>query len=124
MAPELQRICHGEDPADVIPNSGNVPRDVYIDEWVRQLAEMAPAGTLSVARAFIEEWRRHRANGSPKATDKVKAVRLMICESCDVLDPESRKCRSCGCPVDRKTGWADSDCPLGEWSEVVAITGT
>lgn len=119
MAPELRSICAGTDPVDAIDSDlPSVPRQVYLDDWTASLAELDPAGLMEAAKSFLAEWRRHRANGSPKASTEIQGRRLMICESCDVLDPATRRCKSCGCPVKRKAAWADSFCPLGEWDAV------
>lgn len=58
-----------------------------------------------------------------------KSRRLAICESCDRLDTEARRCKVCKCFVDAKTSALTNfnplrgrnevtHCPMGFWGDV------
>jgi hypothetical protein len=64
-----------------------------------------------------------------RVTDEEKRRRLAICESCDRLDAESRRCKVCKCYVDAKTSAKTNfnplrgrneitHCPAGFWGDV------
>lgn len=59
---------------------------------------------------------------APSATPEVTAQRRAICAGCDQRQVrkmpvvgEFAVCGACGCPIDRKTARADSQCPLKKW---------
>jgi hypothetical protein len=62
---------------------------------------------------------KYKLAGSPTTPTEIQNERLTICESCDRLEPISRSCYECGCPVDEKVKWGTERCPLGKWEAVV-----
>lgn len=62
---------------------------------------------------------KYKLAGSPTTPLEIQNERLTICESCDRLEPISRSCYECGCPVDEKVKWGTERCPLGKWEAVV-----
>lgn len=75
-----------------------------------------PAPTLpQMVVNFTTAAVRHVAEGRPKATEQQKADRLAICRSnvCG-LYADGDRCMhtSCGCFLQLKADWADSQCPL------------
>jgi len=111
MGPELHSICRGDPDA---PIHESVTRETYLDAWIRELADQDPPSLYASARPFMIAHRNHIAAGSPEAPAAIAAERLALCEECDLLDPKTLRCRSCGCYVERKTKWADAECPLPE----------
>lgn len=64
-----------------------------------------------------------------RVDETTKAVRYAVCKACDRYDPESDKCRECGCFMAVKTGTKThrnpangmrveiTHCPLGKWDD-------
>lgn len=46
---------------------------------------------------------------------EVSDKRLVICKQCEHFDSTFRKCLKCGCFMDAKTLFMDSECPVGKW---------
>lgn len=82
---------------------------VYLDMYDEKMP-----GFVSQAAGFISTAAKHIAGGAVKASDEIVKHRLSICEKCPLLQ-SSRKCKACGCPVDRKVQWEVSECPKKKW---------
>lgn len=57
----------------------------------------------------------HAKNKFGKSTEEERARRLSICDSCEYLIKESKRCSACGCHVEIKSKWESSQCPLKKW---------
>lgn len=68
---------------------------------------------------YTESFIKYKLAGSPTTPTEIQNEHLTICESCDSLEPVSRSCYECGCPVDEKVKWGTERCPLGKWETVV-----
>jgi len=55
-------------------------------------------------------------SGFETVPPNIKAARLQICEKCPSYEPESGKCRECGCVMSIKASLSAEKCPLNEWS--------
>lgn len=49
------------------------------------------------------------------AAPEVIEIRLKTCEECPRLFRTTRQCKECGCFVDAKTRFKNSECPLKKW---------
>ena len=45
---------------------------------------------------------------------KIADERMAICKTCEHLE-NFRRCNKCGCFMDAKTMFMDSECPLDKW---------
>ena len=45
----------------------------------------------------------------------VSDKRMAICKECEHFNATLRKCGKCGCFMDAKTLFMDSECPIGKW---------
>lgn len=51
----------------------------------------------------------------PAAVNEMADKRIAICNSCDKLNTENRRCLLCGCFMDLKVFLPDVECPLRKW---------
>ena len=63
---------------------------------------------------------KHTLSGRKEVTDEVFEERISKCKGCDYFDPEKIVCKhqDCGCFLEIKCKWADSECPIGEWNAI------
>ena len=52
-------------------------------------------------------------SGMRNTSEEEFAERMSICDTCEWRS--GSRCMKCGCFVDKKAGWASSDCPIGKW---------
>lgn len=57
----------------------------------------------------------HVKEGAPAAPDHIMEARLNICANCTLRNLEN--CSACGCPLPKKTSWADQFCDHGKWNQ-------
>ncbi len=70
---------------------------------------------VKMARQFVAASAKQAIAGMPKRSeDEIKRIKA-ICESCDELNNEDRRCYACGCKMDVKMTWATTKCKLGKW---------
>jgi len=78
-------------------------------------SQMPSVGKM--AKGFMKTAGQALANG--KVTREVRDERYATCEACPMFNPESKRCRECGCFMQAKT-WIAGDkkmlCPLDKWS--------
>lgn len=55
-------------------------------------------------------------SGFQKADDETYNRRLRICEGCEFLDKEHKRCLKCGCFVKAKAAMGSESCPIGKWN--------
>jgi hypothetical protein len=55
----------------------------------------------------------HVQAGVPTTPDKIMEARLNICANCEARNVMN--CSACGCPLPKKTSWADQFCDHGKW---------
>lgn len=72
-----------------------------------------PPGWVEKAANYAKAKLQHIANGSPSVSLTVLQERLDVCSLCPLRNDEF--CGACGCPVEKKAGWADQECPVGKW---------
>jgi hypothetical protein len=48
---------------------------------------------------------------------RIAEERMNICKSCEHLE-NLRRCNKCGCFMDAKTMFMDSECPIEKWGPV------
>tara|TARA_R110000765_G_scaffold288759_4_gene384972 strand:+ start:4330 stop:6237 length:1908 start_codon:yes stop_codon:yes gene_type:complete len=65
------------------------------------------AGNLAIAL------KEHIATGSESTSKEKFEKRLEICSMC--THRTDKQCSICGCFVDKKAMWAESECPIGKW---------
>lgn len=51
------------------------------------------------------------------APDTIAMERLEICQGCDRFEPDTSRCRECGCFMNLKANLAASECPIGKWDK-------
>lgn len=56
----------------------------------------------------------HVKQGAPAAPDEIMEARLNICANCEARNVDH--CSVCGCPLTKKTSWADQYCDHGKWT--------
>lgn len=75
---------------------------------------------------FLLAWTKHKLSGSKNVPENVYRERLKSCFGCPFLVSEygTPTCGKCGCPVLKKTEWADQECPLPEprWKKFINNT--
>jgi hypothetical protein len=49
---------------------------------------------------------------------EISEQRLEICRSCEYLLERFDQCDKCGCFMNAKTLFMDSECPIGKWGPV------
>ncbi len=79
--------------------------------------------TLKGVRSYVLSTVDYVMSGMYDTPDEERARRLALCEACDRLNPENRKCIECTCVVDYKTTRASEVCPLGKWGPVSGASG-
>ena len=67
------------------------------------------AGNLAIALT------EHVSTGSHSTSKEEFENRLAVCSMC--THRTDKQCSVCGCFVDKKASWKESECPLGKWSE-------
>jgi hypothetical protein len=79
-------------------------------------------GLATMAVNFGKAVVTHVASGLATVPDDVFDDRMTICRACEYHDPDSERCRACGCPVASKARMASQRCPLPEpkWVELSA----
>lgn len=68
-----------------------------------------PPGVWKKALNFTKALAAHAVAGSVMADDETWAARLDVCMMCPSRAFDT--CAECGCPVDKKTSWAEQECP-------------
>ena len=58
----------------------------------------------------------------PLAGDYRQELRLAECTMCASRNGD--RCGECGCPIEKKTSWAQEQCPLGKWGTVTTEGGS
>ena len=68
---------------------------------------------MTMAKNLIRAVADHVADGAQKASDEIYEERLLTCSMC----PHRRdnRCTVCGCFVEKKAAWKESECPIGLW---------
>lgn len=58
--------------------------------------------------------------GFPNVPSGEIDVRIKICESnkCQLFEPVERRCKGCGCFIDKKATYNAEQCPVGAWPEL------
>ena len=79
-----------------------------------------PPGALRKALNFTKALAAHAQAGQKLVSDEVHAARLELCVVCEHRFHDV--CGQCGCPVDKKSSWAEQSCPLSppKWEAVEA----
>ena len=72
-------------------------------------------GITTMAKEFAKETAKHIKAGAPKRSDEEVNRIKAICEACDELNPQSKRCYLCGCKMDRKIPWATAHCRIEKW---------
>jgi hypothetical protein len=95
-----------------IPIPGEPPpeEDPRFDPLLQSLTVPEYPSLLSQAATLAASTARHVAAGMPMVTAHEKETRLAICHACPSYD--AGRCRSCGCVLEIKCGWALESCPL------------
>tara|TARA_R100000008_G_scaffold26150_1_gene14237 strand:- start:21378 stop:21617 length:240 start_codon:yes stop_codon:yes gene_type:complete len=58
---------------------------------------------------------RYAMQGFPNVSEKVYEDRMMICNSCELLNKEKGACMACGCAVEYKGRMETESCPKKKW---------
>lgn len=58
-------------------------------------------------------------SGFAKAMEAEHKKRISLCEECEFFVSKERRCEACGCFVEEKTKWNDSECPKGKWDKLL-----
>lgn len=66
---------------------------------------------LDLAKSLAAESAKWIVAGMPLTPDKIRADRLGACAPCEHLDPDSQRCKVCGCFVGAKVWLATAQCP-------------
>jgi hypothetical protein len=64
----------------------------------------------------------HVQAGAPATPDNIMEQRLDICANCMMRNVEA--CSACGCPLPKKTAWADQYCDHGKWGPYQSMIST
>lgn len=64
---------------------------------------------------FIRALFRHIFAGRENVYFAEYIERLRTCNKCEHIDKHRYTCGVCGCKMDVKCKWADSECALGKW---------
>jgi hypothetical protein len=90
--------------------------------WDGKAAPVAPQklSFLQKATRYAKALARHKANGSLIVPDDVRATRRVLCDACDLRDPDKDECKVCGCSLHAtilgdKLAWASESCPKAKW---------
>jgi hypothetical protein len=85
--------------------------------------QLTPPGLIKSIFNYGIALVRHTLNGSPQTPEPIQIARLDICKACTNYISEDGKCSECGCYVEEKVKWADSECPLKspKWKAVVGV---
>lgn len=67
---------------------------------------------------FIRALFRHIFAGRENVYFAEYIERLRTCNKCEHIDKHGYICGVCGCKMDVKCKWADSECALGRWKSV------
>ena len=81
------------------------------EETPRQ--EVTLPSKLQMAKNFIQSAAKHVVTGAQSVNSETQEARLEICNNCEFLKKDELRCGKCGCPVQTKTKWATSTCPIG-----------
>lgn len=49
---------------------------------------------------------------------RISDERLTICNSCEHYIKKTTKCEKCGCFMEYKTLFLNSECPIGKWNSI------
>jgi hypothetical protein len=49
-------------------------------------------------------------------TDEIYNTRMSICNACDFLRKEDKRCTQCGCYMEAKSKFKKTYCPVGKWN--------
>lgn len=77
-------------------------------------AETMPS-LLEQAYNLAASMSEYAKSGFKNVSDEVYKERISICDGCDLLRKEDRRCYECGCFVDKKAYIAVEECPKKKW---------
>ena len=84
-----------------------------------------PSGWKQAWNVLGAAWRNQSASVltgfGPLAGTPDQEARLAECTLCPSRNGD--RCGECGCPIEKKTSWAQEQCPLGRWSLVTVEEG-
>jgi hypothetical protein len=63
--------------------------------------------------SFVKAVGAYAKSGMRNTSEEDYAERMLICDTCEWRS--GGRCMKCGCSIDKKAGWASSDCPIGKW---------
>lgn len=69
---------------------------------LRKLRQRLRLLSLEAQQAIIKEV-LDVLPGTTFVDESVKEMRLKVCEGCEIMDKDTRKCNDCGCFIDEKT---------------------
>lgn len=98
------------EPAEYYDDAGNRLPDDHIDV-VAMLTAMAETENLQVTAI-------------PTLDPVIVSARRMVCNSCDMFNSETDRCRACGCGdhMGRRVQSPFAKCPLDRWSLQFPVT--
>lgn len=74
---------------------------MFIDKFKKKLSQVKEQ-----THQFVE---------SAHANQTIVTDRINTCNTCEYLFTPTRNCKKCGCFVDIKARFINSECPLGKW---------
>lgn len=94
---------------------------LFLSDVIDQYNLFQPAfpSIITQAITFGQSLLKYKLAGSPNVLEDVFQKRIDLCESCEFLEKESRRCFKCGCPVEEKALWATESCPIGKWQQEI-----
>ena len=75
--------------------------------------ELNAPNLMTQGWSFAKAVGAYAKSGMKNTSEEDYAERMLICDTCEWRS--GGRCMKCGCSIDRKAGWASSDCPIGKW---------